>query len=137
MKHSSKEIELWHGERFLVFTTSATAGGQGRFVTAGSLKIAKAPASGTLRRGKKLRRKPTLKLKNGKRVKTADVWWKKRRPEIVEDFDREIYGRMPANTPAVKWEVLSVNDEMIGEHAVTTKKLAGVVDNDGGGVPSH
>jgi hypothetical protein len=70
-----------------------------------------------------------LKLNNGKRVKSADVWWSKRRPEIVEDFDREIYGRVPANTPKVKWEVLSVVDEMIGEYDVTTKKLAGVVDN--------
>jgi hypothetical protein len=70
-----------------------------------------------------------LKLKNGKRVKTADDWWKKRRPEIVEDFDREIYGRVPANTPPVKWEVLSAVDETIGKYAVTTKKLAGVVDN--------
>lgn len=33
-----------------------------------------------------------LMLKNGKRVKDAKTWWNKRRPEIVEDFDREIYG---------------------------------------------
>jgi len=25
--------------------------------------------------------------------------WKQRRAEIVEDFDREIYGRVPKNTP--------------------------------------
>jgi hypothetical protein len=31
-----------------------------------------------------------LTLKNGKKVTTADVWWKQRRPEIVEDFDREV-----------------------------------------------
>ena len=36
-----------------------------------------------------------LVLKNGKKVTTAEMWWKKRRPEIVEDFDREIYGRVP------------------------------------------
>src|ERR1700675_4403035 len=46
-----------------------------------------------------------LVLKNGKPVKTADEWWKKRRPEIVEDFDREILGRVPARTPKVNWEV--------------------------------
>src|ERR1700691_3707383 len=33
-----------------------------------------------------------LVLNNGKKVKTAAIWWKKRRPEIVEDFDREVYG---------------------------------------------
>ena len=37
-----------------------------------------------------------LKLKNGKRVTSAKMWWTKRRPEIVEDFDREVLGRVPA-----------------------------------------
>src|SRR5690349_24977761 len=27
-----------------------------------------------------------LLLKNGKRVTTADMWWKQRRPDTVEDF---------------------------------------------------
>ena len=48
-----------------------------------------------------------LVLKNGKKVKSAKDWWTKRRPEIVEDFDREIYGRVPPNIPAVKWELVS------------------------------
>ncbi len=30
-----------------------------------------------------------LVLKNGRKVTTAEMWWKKRRPEIVEDFDSE------------------------------------------------
>src|SRR5215204_6419380 len=33
-----------------------------------------------------------LTLKNGRKEKNAKMWWTKRRPEIVEDFDREIYG---------------------------------------------
>lgn len=41
-----------------------------------------------------------LVLKNGQPVTTAEMWWQQRRPEIVEDFDREIYGRVPASTPA-------------------------------------
>src|SRR5215469_9383589 len=36
-----------------------------------------------------------LIFKNGSKVTTAELWWTKRRPEIVEDFDREIYGRVP------------------------------------------
>src|SRR4026208_1959685 len=36
-----------------------------------------------------------LGLKDGKRVTTAKIVWEQRRAEIVEDFDREIYGRMP------------------------------------------
>jgi hypothetical protein len=70
-----------------------------------------------------------LLLKNGKKVKTSQDWWSKRRPEIVEDFDREIYGRMPKVTPAVKWEVTGTTDEKNGEVAVITKKLVGHVDN--------
>src|SRR5271154_3764337 len=42
-----------------------------------------------------------LTLKNGEKVTTPEVWWAKRRPEIVEDFDREVYGRIPTNVPPV------------------------------------
>jgi hypothetical protein len=70
-----------------------------------------------------------LLLKNGKPVKTARIWWDKRRPEIVEDFDREIYGRVPPNMPRVNWEVLSTTHEKNGEVPVITKKLAGHMDS--------
>lgn len=70
-----------------------------------------------------------LVLKNGRRVTTAALWWKERRPEIVEDFDREIYGRVPKQTPKVKWEVIATSSEVNGDVAVVTKKLAGHVDN--------
>ena len=70
-----------------------------------------------------------LMLKNGKRVTTAKAWWTQRRPEIVEDFDREIYGRVPKVTPAVKWEVTSTTNEKNGDVAVITRKLVGHVDN--------
>jgi len=70
-----------------------------------------------------------LVLKNGKQVKTAKVWWSKRRPEIVEDFDREVYGRVPPVTPKVVWEVTSTTSDKNGDFAVVTKKLVGHVDN--------
>src|ERR1700683_1707598 len=44
-----------------------------------------------------------LTLKNGKKVTTAEQWWNQRRPEIVEDFDREVLGRVPKNMPKVTW----------------------------------
>jgi hypothetical protein len=72
-----------------------------------------------------------LILKSGKRVTTADMWWKERRPEIVEDFDSEIYGRIPTVTPKVSWEVKKTATEMNGEIPVITKTLAGHVDNSG------
>jgi len=70
-----------------------------------------------------------LVLKNGQRVTSAEVWWNQRRPEIVEDFDREIYGRVPKGTPKVNWEVTSTTREKNGEVPVVTKKLVGHVDN--------
>jgi peptidoglycan/xylan/chitin deacetylase (PgdA/CDA1 family) len=70
-----------------------------------------------------------LVLTNGREVSTEKVWWEKRRPEIVEDFDREIYGRVPRNTPKVNWEVTSTIHEKNGDTAVITKKLIGHVDN--------
>jgi hypothetical protein len=70
-----------------------------------------------------------LILKDGKKVTSAKVWWKQRRPEIVEDFDREVYGRVPAHTPKVTWEVMSTTNEKNGDFAVVTKKLVGHVDN--------
>ena len=40
-----------------------------------------------------------LTLKNGKKVTTPAMWWNKRRPEIVEEFEREVYGRVPRHVP--------------------------------------
>ena len=70
-----------------------------------------------------------LTLKNGKEVKSAKEWWELRRPEIVEDFDREVYGRAPRETPEVAWEVTSMLREMNGDVPVVTKKLVGHVDH--------
>ena len=70
-----------------------------------------------------------LVMKDGRQVTTPAMWWNERRPEIVEDFDREIYGRMPKNTPKVNWEVTSTEREMNGGVPVITKHLIGHVDN--------
>jgi hypothetical protein len=70
-----------------------------------------------------------LVLKNGERVTSADLWWYKRRPEIVEDFDREIYGRVPKVTPKVNWEVTARREGKNGEISVITKELMGRVEN--------
>lgn len=72
-----------------------------------------------------------LILENGRRVTSARTWWKKRRPEIMESFDREVYGRVPSATPAVSWEVTSVTNDTIGNFHVVTRKFTGHVDNSG------
>jgi hypothetical protein len=67
--------------------------------------------------------------KNGTKISTSKTWWQQRRSEIVEDFDREIYGRVPGNTPKVHWEVTSTTNEKNGDIPVVVKKLVGHVDN--------
>jgi hypothetical protein len=70
-----------------------------------------------------------LLLNNGKKVTTAKIWWTKRRPELVEIFDREIFGRVPANAPKVTWQVISIDHETQANIPVITKYLIGHVDN--------
>jgi len=70
-----------------------------------------------------------LTLKNGKKVTKADVWWNQRRPEIVEDFEREVYGRVPKNGPKVTWTVTQTTNSTVGTHPVISRQLLGHVDN--------
>jgi hypothetical protein len=70
-----------------------------------------------------------LRLKSGKRVTTAEMWWKERRPEIVEDYEREMYGRVPKNAPKVTWIAETTDQERIGFVPVIARKIVGHVDN--------
>jgi len=70
-----------------------------------------------------------LILKNGKKVTKAKDWWEKRRPEIVEDFEREVLGRIPPNVPKVTWTVTNTSEAKIGSYPVVGKQLVGHVDN--------
>ncbi len=70
-----------------------------------------------------------LTLKNGQKVTTPAMWWSQRRPEIVEDMEREVYGRLPKNLPSVKWTVAVTDREFVGRVPVIAKKLIGHVDN--------
>ncbi len=69
-----------------------------------------------------------LLFKNGNAVKNAEDW-EKRRLEIKEDFDREIYGRVPEITPTVHWEVINEKDTVNGIYPIKIKYLVGHVDN--------
>jgi hypothetical protein len=70
-----------------------------------------------------------LTLKNGQKVTTPEMWLKQRRPEIVEDFEREIYGRVPKNVPHVTWTVKVTEREFVGFTPVIARDLVGHVDN--------
>ena len=72
-----------------------------------------------------------LATNNGKKITTTDMWWKTRRPEIVEDYEREVYGRIPKNVPKVTWTVKVVDHEFIfpGFIRAVAKQIVGHVDN--------
>jgi hypothetical protein len=71
-----------------------------------------------------------LTLKNGQKVTSAATWWQQRRPEIVEDFEREVVGRVPKNVPKVTWTVTTqATDRIVGKLPVMARQLAGHVDN--------
>jgi len=72
-----------------------------------------------------------LVFNNGDTVRSATEWEKKRRAEIVELFDREIYGRVPDQVPDVTWKVVSIQDTLDGGYPVKIKHLVGHVDNTG------
>jgi lysophospholipase L1-like esterase len=70
-----------------------------------------------------------LTLNNGRRVTTAEQWWHERRPQIVEDFEREVIGRIPGSVPRVSWTVTSTANSKAGAFPVIEKQLTGHVDN--------
>jgi putative membrane-bound dehydrogenase-like protein len=69
-----------------------------------------------------------MTFKDGSKVKTADQW-PKRRAEIIELFEREVYGRIPKDVPKVKWEVTRTTEGESGGIKTVTKTLVGHVDN--------
>ncbi len=70
-----------------------------------------------------------LTLDDGAPVESADDWRDRRRPEIVEAFEREVVGRVPADAPDVEWTVVASNRGMIAERPVIGRQLVGRVDN--------
>ncbi len=69
-----------------------------------------------------------LTMKDGTKV-TRPEQWPARRAEILEDFEREVYGRIPANTPKVTWEVTATKNGTNGGILTVTRTLVGHVDN--------
>jgi hypothetical protein len=58
-----------------------------------------------------------LKLASGKPVKDAATWARERRPELIKIYERDIWGRIPANAPKVTWSASPV--EAAGGVSVT------------------
>ena len=70
-----------------------------------------------------------LRMANGGRVTRAALWWRVRRREIVERFDREIYGRVPSTAPAITWKVVKQERGIEAGRPVVKRWLEGTADN--------
>lgn len=69
-----------------------------------------------------------MKMQNGTPLTRADQW-PARRKEILELFEREVYGRIPANVPKVSWTVTNTTEGNTGGIPTITRTLLGRVDN--------
>ncbi len=72
---------------------------------------------------------PALMTRHDGRVVTTAAQWPARRAEILEDFSREIYGRVPANAPKVTWTVAATDTGTVGGQRVIGRQLIGHADN--------
>lgn len=70
-----------------------------------------------------------LVSKSGQKISTSDLWWNKRRPEIVKEIEHEMYGNVPDIVPNVDWEIKITDREFVGRTPVIVKKIVGHVDN--------
>ncbi len=62
-------------------------------------------------------------------ITTPALWWNLRRPEIEQDFDRDVYGYVPRNVPKVTWTL--AREERGASHGIptVTRHLLGHVNN--------
>ncbi|MBV9882945.1 MAG: hypothetical protein JO276_08055 [Sphingomonadaceae bacterium] len=67
---------------------------------------------------------PLLVDAAGRPVTNAGAW-RRRRREIMELFDREMYGRVPATAPAIHWELERVENRQLGGVALVTRHYIG------------
>lgn len=70
-----------------------------------------------------------LTSKKGKQITTEEQWWKTRRPELIADFETEVYGKIPAKTPGINWITKITDYEFVGRTPVIAKQMIGKVDN--------
>lgn len=67
-----------------------------------------------------------LVLKNGEHVTDAEIWLRRRRPEILDDYLSAIYGRIPDNAPKVGFGVVEMQKDALEATAIM-KRLVGRV----------
>jgi (4-O-methyl)-D-glucuronate---lignin esterase len=70
-----------------------------------------------------------LRLDDGTEVTTPARWWRQRRPQLVAQLEREVYGHIPRDVPQVSWRVSGSGRQTLGGYPVRYQRLIGQVDN--------
>lgn len=70
-----------------------------------------------------------LTTKSGRKVISPEMWWNQRRPELVKDIEKELYGSIPENVPNITWSVKITDREFIGRTPAIARQLTGHVNN--------
>ena len=64
-----------------------------------------------------------LQLQNGKKVKNAQMWAEKRRPEILSLFEENVYGKIPGELNISSFEVIETSDNAFNNQAIRKQVL--------------
>src|SRR5579884_477090 len=72
---------------------------------------------------------PVLTLNNGQPVTTPEMWFRLRRPQIIEAFEREVLGRVPPNAPRITWTVARTVHDHVAPYPVVAREVIGHADN--------
>ena len=65
----------------------------------------------------------------GKAIDTAAAWNQRKRAEIVEALEREVYGRVPPDAPEIRWKEVVRDRQRVGFTPVIARRVIGVADN--------
>src|SRR4051812_17976518 len=73
---------------------------------------------------------------DGARIKTADEWIAKRRPEILRLFESQVYGRAPKDKPQLRFQIESEDWAALGDKVIR-REVTILVSTPRGQVPLH
>ena len=64
-----------------------------------------------------------LMMQDGTPVKSAKDWTEKRRPEVLELFREQVYGRSPGRPSGLQFKVIQNDDTALGGKAIRREVL--------------
>jgi hypothetical protein len=67
-----------------------------------------------------------LVMRDGEPVRDAATWQQKRRPEIVQLFETQMFGRTPARQPKMTFELASIDQAALGGKAIRKEVSIGI-----------